>query len=169
MSDEDITELEDSTETLYNEIVRLYNLEMDAHDSLRDKANVIIAFSGTLITLITLALVQIKFTNKINIPSWSLVISYVPLGISLFLIIKSYYIVDLYTINAQQLLERYFGQEKSQVLAQLASNIASDLEENKKISIKRAELINISLIFLIIGIILTGIMLILIYCQPVPK
>lgn len=153
---------------LYEELVRLYNLEMEAHDTLRDKANVIIAFAGTLITIITISIIQVKFAYKIEINPVILALPYIPLTLSLLFVFRSYSIVHLYTINSQELLKNYFGEDRNTILAQLASNIASDTEENKKISFRRKKLINISLICLFIGFIFVAILIIFFYCQPMP-
>ncbi len=159
---------DDPIGVLYEELVRLYDLEMNAHNSLRDKANVIIAFGGTLITVITVAIVQIKFAYHIGINPIILSIPYIPLIVSLILVLRSYFVVSLYTINSTALLNEFFGEDRNTLLAQLASNIADDTEKNKEISFKRKKLINYSLISLVISLIAVALLIVYFYCQSIP-
>ena len=69
---------EKSAETIYNEIVRQYNLEMDSHDTLKDKANSIIAINGTIITLVTLAAIQILGLNVLYWIKYSIILFSIP-------------------------------------------------------------------------------------------
>lgn len=60
------SDIEKSAEVIYNELVRLHNLEMDAQDTLKDRASGIMVLNGTMITLVTLAMLQL-FTLVVNV------------------------------------------------------------------------------------------------------
>ncbi len=153
---ENIESDEKSAEILYNEIVRQYNLEMDAHDTLKDKANSIIAINGTIITLVTLAAIQILGLNVVYWIKYSIVLFSIPY---LFFIcsflsaIDSYLLVDLETIHANKLLKNYYRASKLKILDQLSSNLAESTDKNKLNSQKRRNYMNKSMVSLKRGII----------------
>jgi len=126
---------EKSAKTIYNEIVRQYNLEMDSHDTLKDKANSVISINGTIITLITLAAIQILNLEIVYWMKYSILLFFVPyfFFINSFLsAINSYRLVGLDTINANELLKNYYRKPKIEILDQLSANLADNTEKNKK-------------------------------------
>ena len=146
----------ESIEVMYNEIVRLYELEMDSFTSLKDKTYGIIIFNGTIITLITLALVEligVQVTYKISFNLDILLFPYIFLILSLLLAIHSYRIADLAAIGPQAFHNEFYCEPKYKLLDQLASNIADDTEKNKDISKKRSCSIKYALYLLAAGVI----------------
>lgn len=100
----DSSEKEKSAEIIYTEIVRLYNLEMESHDTLKDKSNSVIMATGTIITLVTLATIQLLNLNlliKINYGISLVFIPYFFLILSLIFAVRSYRVIDLDTIDAK--------------------------------------------------------------------
>lgn len=165
----DILDIEKSAEILYNGITRQYKLEMESFDTLKDKANGIIVSCGTLITLITLATIQLLNSNVIktffmmNIFIFFLLVPYICFIVSIVLAVKSYFIVELKTVNAQELLKEYYRNHKVKILEQLSSNIASYVEKNKTESKKRRQFINFAMLFLMIGVVSFAIILFIIF------
>lgn len=153
---------EKSAKTIYNEIVRQYNLEMDSHDTLKDKANSVISINGTIITLITLAAIQILNLEIVYWMKYSILLFFVPyfFFINSFLsAINSYRLVGLDTINANELLKNYYRKPKIEILDQLSANLADNTEKNKKNSQKRRKYLDKSMISLkkgIIGLVLVS-------------
>jgi hypothetical protein len=144
---------EKSIKAMYNELVRLYDLEMDAHDTIKDKTNGIIAFNGAIISLVTLAFIQLIGKHPdINFYLYLFIIPFVCLFVSLLLAILSYRVVELVVIDAKALLNEYYCKPEMEILSQLCANIADDIDENKVISGKRAMLFDYSFIALFIGL-----------------
>ena len=132
----------------YSESLRQYNLEMDSYRILKDKSNSLLASVGTIITLLTIAVIQITTTNSspaFLILIFLLIIPYIYFISSLLRSIESYSVSELNTINPEALIENYYEKDESEILLQLISNISNDLVENKKITKNRTELINHSL------------------------
>jgi nucleosome binding factor SPN SPT16 subunit len=128
---------------------------MDSYTALKDKTYGIIIFNGTIITLVTLALVQligVQITYKIGFKLDMLLIPYVFLISSLLLAIYAYRVASLSSVNSQNLLNEFYCEPKNEILAQLSSRIAKDTEDNKEISKKRTCLITVALIMLGIGV-----------------
>lgn len=163
---DDITEIEKSAEIIFEEIVRQYNLQMDAHDTLKDKANSIIVASGTIITLVTLATIQILnmgISNEIKILIGVIIIPYFFLILSEIHAIKSYLLIDLTTIDAEAFFEKYYRNTKINVLEQLSSNVASAVTANKKKSDERRNHVNYAMKSLERGIISFAVLLLIIF------
>ncbi|AIS31670.1 hypothetical protein BRM9_0853 [Methanobacterium formicicum] len=145
-TDKNVLEIEKSAEILYNEIKRQDKLVMSSFDSLNNKANGIIVSCGTLITLITLAIIQLLNSKVMDTfflmhtLVFFLFLPYVFLIISIVLSIKSYYIKDLKTFNAEKLLEEYYRNHKVKIMDILSSNLASYIEKNKEESKKQKNL-----------------------------
>jgi len=157
---------EKSAETIYNEIVRQYNLEMDAHDTLKDKANSIIAINGTIITLVTLAAIQILGLDVLYWIKYSIILFSIPYFFfirSFLSAIDSYLLVDLETINASGLLENYYRRPKLEILDQLSSNLAENTDKNKLNSRERKKYMDKSMLSLRIGVISLVLVLISIF------
>lgn len=144
---------EKSIKVMYNELVRLYNLEMDSHDTLKDKTNSIIVFNGAIITLVTLSFVQL-IVNKINtnFNLYLLVIPYICLFISLFFAIWAYKVKELAVVDAKNLFVEFYCTTDIKLLDQLCANIADDVNDNKEISEERSKLVNYALFTLSIGL-----------------
>lgn len=139
----------------HREALRQYELEMDSYRTLTSKANSLLASVGTILTLLTIAVIQIVTTKPFSnflilIPD--LVIPYSFLIMSLLRSIESYSVSKLSTINPQKLVENYYERSEQQILMQLTSNVSNDLNENKKITEERTKLINSSLKSLKMGI-----------------
>lgn len=152
----DSSEKEKSAEIIYTEIVRLYNLEMESHDTLKDKSNSVIMATGTIITLVTLATIQLLNLNlliKINYGISLVFIPYFFLILSLIFAVRSYRVIDLDTIDAKKFLKKYYQKPKITLLDRLASNIADDTNKNKKKSKERKKFVNYAMKSLVIGII----------------
>jgi len=170
---ENALEIEKSAEALFKEITRQYTLEMEAHDTLKDKANGIIIAGGTIITLVTLATIQLLnlgvinlnlgLITKINPIILFVVIPYFFLVLSELLAIKSYIIIDLKTINTQELLKKYYRYPKVVIIEQLSSNIAKYTVKNKEKSEDRAKFVNWAMVSLITGIITFGVLLLIVF------
>jgi len=144
------------TKLFYKEALRQYDLEMDSYNTLTDKANSILVSIGTILTLLTIAVIQIV-TSKVSpnplLLMVLLIIPYTFLITSLLLSIESYSVSELATINPKKLIEKYYSKSENEILMQLISNISNDLVENKKITEDRSTLINQSLKSLKKGII----------------
>ncbi len=142
------------TKLFHREALRQYDLEMDSYRTLTGKANSLLASVGTILTVLTIAVIQIivtkEYSNFLSLIG-ALVIPYIFLILSLLLSIESYRVSELATINPQNLVEQYYEKSEQDILMQLISNISNDLEENKEITEKRTALINNSLLFLKIG------------------
>lgn len=144
---------EKSIKAMYNELVRLYDLEMGAHDAIKDKTNGIIAFNGAIISLVTLAFIQLIGKHPdISFNLYLFIIPFVCLFVSLLLAILSYRVMELVVIDAKALLYEYYCKPEMEILAQLCANIADDISENKAISEERAKLFGYSFIALFIGL-----------------
>lgn len=144
---------------MYNEMIRLYDLEMDSHNTLKDKANGIIVFNGTIITLVTLSFVQL-IVNKINTSFnlYLLIIPYICLFISLFLAIRAYKVEKLSNVDSKALLNEYYLEPEIEILNQICANMADDNNKNQKISSKRSKLVNHALYALFMGLLLFVVM-----------
>lgn len=165
-SKDDLVEIEKSAETIFKEIVRQYNLQMDAHDTLKDKANSIIVASGTIITLVTLATIQILnlgTSNEIKVLIGLIIIPYFFLILSEIHAIKSYLLVDLATVDAESFLNQYYRNSKIDVLDQLSSNVANDVTLNMKKSDERRKHVNYAMKSLERGIISFAVLLLIVF------
>lgn len=159
-------EVEKSAETIFREIVRQYNLQMDSHDTLKDKANSIIIATGTIITLVTLATIQIlnlTIPNDIKFLIGLILIPYFFLILSEIYAIKSYLLVDLDTIDAESFFNKYYRNTKVDVLDQLSSNIAEDVTANMEKSDERKKYVNAAMKSLERGIITFAALLLIIF------
>ncbi len=128
---------------------------MDAHDTLKDKANGIILGNGTIITLVTLATIQLLntgFVDKIHSLILLVFIPYAFLIFSMILAIKSYLSVGLTTVSATKLLNEYYRNRKVKILNQLSSNVAWYVDQNKEKSKERSKSVNRAMVSLFIGL-----------------
>lgn len=143
---------DDSSEIIFNEMIRLYNLESQSHDALNNKAYGLIVSNGTIITLITLVTVQIIDRVMIqNCGIFLVLIPYLFLIYSMLISIKSYKVDNLSTLDAEKLLYSYYGKPASDLIDQLSSNIADDIKSNQRKSEKKSDRINCSMNLLMIG------------------
>jgi len=174
-SAENKLEIEKSAETIFKEIIRQYNLEMDAHDTLKDKANGIMVGNGTIITLVTLATIQLLntgFVDKIHSLILLVFIPYTFLIFSMIFAIKSYLIVGLTTINATELLNKYYRNRKVKILDQLSSNVALYVDQNKEKSKERRKFVNLAMVFLLVGLFSFAVILFIMFIfvlVPIPE
>jgi hypothetical protein len=153
----DSLEAEKSAEIIYNEIVRLYELGMESHDNLKDKSNSIIMATGTIITLVTLATIQLLNLNLLSKITYGISFVFIPyflLIFSLIFAVKSYRVRELDTVSAQEFLENYYREPKITLLDQLASNIADDTYENNKKAEERKKFVDYAMTSLEMGIII---------------
>lgn len=147
-----------------NETVRQYELEMNAYDTLTSRANGLLLAVNTILILLTIALIQIITTQGFSRHIELFMVSYILFSISLFCSIESYKVSELTTLNPRKFIERHFCKYEIDILKQLISNVASDLEDTQNISKRRMKYINISLTFFKLGIIsLISITIIFIY------
>lgn len=144
-SEADPNEIEKSAETIFKEVVRQYDLQMDSHDTLKDKANSIIIATGTIITLVTLATIQIlnlEIPGDANFLIGLIIIPYFFLIFAAINAIRSYLLVELTAIDAEVLIKEYHRAKKVDLLDQLSANIAPAVNYNKQKAHERKEFIN---------------------------
>lgn len=156
-AERDSLDEEESAEIIYNEIVRLYNLGMESHDNLKDKSNSIIMATGTIITLVTLATIQLINLNLLSKITYGISFVFIPyflLILSLIFAVKSYRVRELKTIDAQKFLKKYYREPKIALLDQLASNIANDTYKNNEKAEERKKFVNYAMTSLEMGIII---------------
>ena len=161
-----LIEIEKSSETIFNEVVRQYNLQMDSHDTLKDKANSIIIATGTIITLVTLATIQIlnlEIPPDVKFLIGLIIIPYFFLILSEIYAIKSYLLVELDTINAEPFFNKYYRNKKVDILDQLSSNIAADVTSNMEKSDLRKKYVNAAMKSLERGILSFAALLLIIF------
>lgn len=155
----------EAIEAIYSEIIRQYDLEMNSLDGLNNKSIGIIAFDGTLLSLFSLSVVQIiKFPNE-NLTFFlvAISISYFIILLSIAFAAYSFRVVSVNTVNAKNLHIDYYLHNKCDVLNQLCSNIADNLEKNKIISTKKKVFINHALLFAVLGVLCICLSLIFVY------
>lgn len=149
-----IPDIEKSAEVIYNELVRLYDLEMDAQDTLKDKANGLMVLNGTIITLVTLVMIQLVtlvVTDKMVL--LFAVIPYLLFLLSLWFGINSFLSRNLYSVSAGNLHIDYYHKYKDVILEQLSSNLAEFIDANKTITNDRSHNVNLSINFFRLGVI----------------
>ena len=146
------SDIEKSAEVIYNELIRLHNLEMDAQDTLKDRANGIMVLNGTMITLVTLVMLQL-FTLVVNVRIVLLfsMIPYTFFFISLFLAITSFLPRDFISISPSNLHINYYRKRKDVILEQLSSNFAEFIDMNKKITEERSKILRWSIYSFMLG------------------
>ena len=149
-----IPDIEKSSEVIYNELVRLYGLEMDAQDTLKDRANGLMVLNGTIITLATLVMIQLVtlvVTDKMVL--LLAIIPYTLFILSLWFGINSFKSRDLLSLSADNLHRDYYRKYKDVILEQLSSNLAEFIDSNKEITDDRSYNVNLSISFFKYGII----------------
>lgn len=158
-------DIEKSAEVIYNELVRQYDLEIDAQDTLKDKANGIMVLNGTIITLITLVMIQlVTLIVKDKIVLVLTIFPYAFFIYSLYIGIKSFETREMSTVSAKNLHEDYYRKSKTLILEQLSSNLAKFIDDNKRISIDRADKVDSSIHFFKYGMISFVIIMAIIGC-----
>lgn len=159
-------EIEKSAEIIFREVVRQYNLQMDSHDTLKDKANSIITASGTIITVITLFTIQVLNLDILHIKKIVIIfiVPYYFLIQATLYALKSYFLIELETIDAESFFNKYYKRPKIEILEQLSSNIAASVTANKIKADERKKYVNIAMESLGRGIITFTVSVIIIIC-----
>lgn len=143
----------ESLQIIYNEILRLYNLEIDSNNILGNKAQSIILSGGS--TIISFTLIIAQLIGKYHIIFMAILLpSYYPLVRSLIKAIETYKVELFSSVDANLFLNKYYGESKETILGQLSSNLAYSTDQNKAISRKRTENLDSATNYLILGIIL---------------
>jgi len=145
----------DSIQVMYNESLRLYNLELDSYEALANKINGTLLITGTIIALVTAALVQlITIQLSLNIFLFSILISltYLFLILSLFDSGYAYLTESLPIINKKTLFKKYHYKEKNEILDILSCKIIQHATTINLINIKKSEHLKRSLILMLCGI-----------------
>jgi len=128
----------DALETIYTEVIRRYQFEIDRIKHLDDKASNIIGFVGILTSLISgFGILQLKFpTNRVEIVEFSMfVLSLVFLFLSLIFGLNAY-ATRKFTItpDAIFLVGKYEDKEKKHIIRDLCDNYAVSIEDNRKLN-----------------------------------
>ncbi|MCZ3366668.1 MULTISPECIES: hypothetical protein [Methanobacterium] len=147
---------EATIEVIYNESVRQYNLILNSHNGLNNKAIGIIAFNGTLLSLFSLSVVQFinsQHLNDLQIFLSCITISYLFIIFSIICSIYAYHVIKFGSIDVKTLHTEYYIESRQTVLDQLCSNISNDSEKIRKLLDRRGKFINYSLFFSMIGVI----------------
>jgi len=157
---------EETSETLYNEIIRLHNLNERTIDIINEKTNGIIVFDSAIITLTILASVQLLNIKNFTNIQYLIILTFIPLIFimcSLKSAINSYSPSDYKQINVAALYDKYFHESKVNIMDQISVNNKCNISENKVILNKNIKLLEKSIKYLEYGILLLIICFIIIF------
>lgn len=141
---------------LYSEILRAYDLNEKSKEHVQNKANGIIIFNSAVITLIILASVQI-----LNIPHFKniqflILIIIIPLILLIFSLKKA---INSYTpknypgIDIDEIYEDFKNEDEIILLEKLSGKKIEYLDEHDKTSNENADFLEISMKYLMLGMI----------------
>lgn len=144
-----------SVSVMYHELIRLYNLEMDSYGVLVSKCNGLILINGTVITLLTLSLIQLiqlKLNPNSLLFSVFVTVTYVLLVFSLFNAAIAYLTTSLRVIDAEKFYEKYHCKDSSKILDVASCLLAKHTTKIKETNVIKSKKIKYSISFLSIAV-----------------
>lgn len=143
--------LKDAKEVIYDETLRLYEIQFKNLDSSKNKAYRFMGFSGVIINLILLVAVQvISFSN-----TTSYLLLLIPAGFFIFLSLLTTIPVitseTVYLTDTQKLIKDFKDESDETTILSLSTSIAASNDELTDKLKENSKYLNISLIFLILG------------------
>lgn len=145
-----------SVQVMYNEVLRLYNFEMNSYNTLVNKGSGLIFINGTVITLVTLSLIDLIHYQLNPFPSlyFSICVSviYILLFFSLLSAAISFRTSQIPLIIAENFYQNHYCEDHIKILDRASSIISEDTSTINKINFDKGKKIKWSIGFLSVSV-----------------